>query len=34
MKRILTAVTVLALTPLLLAQDSSDGFVRLNSGRP
>ena len=29
MKRILTAVTVLALTPLLLAQDSNDGFVRL-----
>ena len=30
MKRILTAVVVLALTPLLLAQDSNDGFVRMN----
>ncbi len=29
MKRSLTAVTVLALTPLLLAQDSDDGFVRM-----
>ena len=30
MTRLLTAITALALTPLLVAQDSSEGFVRIN----
>ncbi len=30
MARLLTAVAALALTPLLVAQDSSEGFVRIN----
>ncbi len=30
MTRLLTAITALALTPLLVAQDSSESFVRIN----
>ena len=30
MTRLLTAITALVLTPLLVAQDSSEGFVRIN----